>query len=69
MSSDKIVQGMNVIGADGVHVGIVEGIEGDRVRLAMCDSGEGPLKGHTHFIDCGLVAVALEEERRGKQVL
>ena len=45
-----------VIGADGVHVGTVDGIEGDRIKLTKKDSGEGSHKGHHHFIDKGLVA-------------
>jgi hypothetical protein len=47
---------MEVIGADGVHVGTVDTIEGDRIKLAKKDSGEGSHKGHHHYIDRGLVA-------------
>jgi hypothetical protein len=73
---------MEVIGADGVHVGTVDRVEGGRIKLARADSGEGHHKGHHHFIDVGLVAdiegqkvrlsanaavaVTLEEERSGK---
>lgn len=73
---------MEVIGADGVHVGTVDRIENDRIKLTRADSGEGQHKGHHHFIDLGLVAdvegqkvrlsanaavaVTLEEERSGK---
>ena len=52
----KIHAGMKVIGADGVHVGTVDGIEGRRIKLKKADSGEGSHKGHQHFIDQGLVA-------------
>jgi hypothetical protein len=52
----KIHTGMKVIGADGVHVGTVDGIEGRRIRLKKADSGEGSHKGHHHYIDEGLVA-------------
>ena len=45
-----------VIGADGVHVGTVDGVEGDRIKLTKADSGEGDHKGHHHFISGGLVA-------------
>ena len=52
----KIHAGMKVIGADGVPVGIVDGIEGRRIRLKTADSGQGSHKGHHHYIDEGLVA-------------
>ncbi|MGY4309007.1 hypothetical protein ACVIJ6_006250 [Bradyrhizobium sp. USDA 4369] len=47
---------MEVIGADGAHVGTVDGVEGHRIKLTRKDSGEGSHKGHHHFIDKGLVA-------------
>jgi hypothetical protein len=52
----KIHAGMKVIGADGVHVGTVDGVEGRRIKLTMADSGEGAHKGHHHYIDEGLIA-------------
>ena len=45
-----------VIGADGVHLGTVDRIEGDRIKLTKADSGEGSHEGHHHFIARGLVA-------------
>lgn len=56
MITDKISQNMEVIGADGVHVGNVDGVANGRIKLAKRDSGEGQHKGHAHFIDLGLVA-------------
>ncbi|MGY3452874.1 DUF2171 domain-containing protein [Bradyrhizobium sp. USDA 4353] len=47
---------MEVIGADGVHVGTVDRVDGNRIKLTKKDSGEGGHKGHHHFIDKGLVA-------------
>lgn len=47
---------MEVIGADGAHVGTVDRVEGKRIKLTKADSGEGSHKGHHHFIDGGLVA-------------
>lgn len=52
----KIREHMEVIGADGVHVGTVDKVEGNRIKLTRKDSGEGSHKGHHHFIDGGLVA-------------
>ena len=47
---------MAVVGADGVHVGTVDKVEGNRIRLSKKDSGQGSHKGHHHFINGGLVA-------------
>ncbi len=41
-----------IIGADGVHVGAVDHVDGDRLKLTKKDSVDG----HHHFIDGGLVA-------------
>ena len=81
MSVSQIKEHMEVIGADGVHIGTVDSVENGRIKLAKVDSGEGRHKGHHHFVDLGLVAdvegqkvrlsavaavaVTLEEERSG----
>jgi hypothetical protein len=52
----EIREHMEVIGADGVHVGTVDRVEGNRIKLTKKDSGEGAHKGHHHFIARGLVA-------------
>ncbi len=45
-----------VIGADGVHVGTVDGVEGDRIKLARDGNGaEAGEAGH-RFIPLNLVA-------------
>ena len=53
---NKIKEHMEVIGADGVHVGTVDRVENGKIKLTKADSGEGKHKGHHHFIDLGLVA-------------
>lgn len=45
-----------VIGADGTHVGTVDHVEGNRIKLTKADSGEGSHKGHHHFVPLALVA-------------
>jgi hypothetical protein len=55
-SANGIREHMEVIGADGVHVGTVDRVEGDRIKLTKRDSGEGSHKGHHHYISLGLVA-------------
>ena len=47
---------MEVIGADGVHVGTVDRVEGDRIKLTKPDSGVGGHQGHHHYIDRAIVA-------------
>jgi len=51
-----IKQHMEVIGADGVHVGTVDRVDGARIKLTKQDSGEGSHKGHHHFVPRSLVA-------------
>ena len=53
---EDIKEHMEVIGADGVHVGTVDHLDGDRIKLTKADSGEGSHKGHHHYISRGLVA-------------
>jgi len=55
-SFENIREHMEVIGADGVHVGTVDRIEGDRIKLTKKDSGQGGHDGHHHFISRGLIA-------------
>jgi hypothetical protein len=84
MNDARIKEHMEVIGADGVHIGTVDRVEGRRIRLAKADSGEGHHKGHHHYVDLsfvadvegqkvrlsaiGAVAVTFEEEKSGKSV-
>jgi hypothetical protein len=45
-----------VIGADGVHVGTVDHVDGSRIKLTKKDSGQGEHEGHHHYISSGLIA-------------
>ena len=63
MTIDQIREGMEVIGADGVHLGTVDRVEGRRIKLTRADSGQGSHEGHHHFLSAGLVA-----EVEGEQV-
>ncbi len=49
-----IKEHMEVIGADGVHLGTVDKVEGDRIKLTRADSGSHA--DHHHYISGGLVA-------------
>lgn len=48
----QIKEHANVIGADGVHVGTVDHLQGDRIKLTKRDSGDQ----RHHYISTGLVA-------------
>jgi len=56
---------MEVVGADGVHIGTVDKLEGHRIKLTKKDSGEGAHKGHYPYIDRGLVAGVEGEKATG----
>jgi hypothetical protein len=52
---DQIREHMEVIGADGVHIGTVDRVEGNRIKLIRADSGIIHTD-HHHSIPRGLVA-------------
>ena len=52
---DGIREHMEVIGADGVHLGTVDRVEGNRIKLIRPDSGVGHEQ-HHHYIPSGLIA-------------
>jgi len=52
VDSNEIKEHAAVIGADGVHVGTVDHVQGDRIKLTKRDSGDG----RHHYISTGLVA-------------
>ena len=52
----KIREHMEVIGADGVHIGTVDRVDGDSIKLTKKDSGQGSHEGHHHYLARGLVA-------------
>lgn len=54
--AEEIREHMEVIGADGVHLGTVDRVEGDRIKLTRPDSGLGSHQGHHHYLPLGLVA-------------
>lgn len=81
VDATEIQEHAEIIGADGVHVGTVDHVDGRRIKLTKADSGQGGHEGHHHYIDIGLVAdiedgtvrlsanadvaVTLEEEESG----
>ena len=78
----QVSEHMEIVGADGVRVGTVDKVEGDRIKMTKPDSGSH--EGHHHYISGGLVAavengkvrlsangdaaVLLEEEKGGQGI-
>jgi hypothetical protein len=52
---EDIREHMEVIGADGVHIGTVDRVEDDRIKLIRADSGIAHTD-HHHSLPPGLVA-------------
>jgi hypothetical protein len=52
---EDIREHMEVIGADGVHLGTVDRVEDNRIKLIRADSGVKH-QGEHHYIPRGLVA-------------
>jgi hypothetical protein len=78
----QVKEHMEVVGADGIRVGTVDSVSGDRIKLTKADSGSH--RHHHHYISGGLVAAVegdkvrlsanadnaalLEEERGGESL-
>jgi hypothetical protein len=54
--AEQVRDHMEVIGADGVHLGTVDRLDGERIKLTRADSGMGGHSGHHHYIPCALIA-------------
>ncbi len=52
--ASSIREHMTIVGADGAHLGTVDKVEGNRIKLTKADSGSH--EGHHHYISLGLVA-------------
>ena len=52
---EDVKEHMEIIGADGVHLGTVDRVDGDRIKMTRKDSGVGHEE-HHHYIPRGLVA-------------
>ena len=79
----QVREHMEIVGADEVHVGTVDRVEGDRIKMTKPDSGSH--SGHHHYVSGGLVAavegnrvrlsanadaaVLLEEEKGGEGIM
>jgi hypothetical protein len=50
----EIKENMKIVGQDGKHVGTVDRVEGDRIKLSKSDAPPGWRDRH-HYMDKGLV--------------
>ena len=50
----QVTENMEVIGADGVHIGTVDKVEGKRIKLNKTDRGAH--QDHHHYLSEGLIA-------------
>jgi hypothetical protein len=64
VNTKSIREHMEIIGADGVHIGTVDKVEGDRIKLTKKDSGQGSHEGHHHYIASSLIAEVEGDEVR-----
>jgi len=56
VDASSIQEHAEVIGADGVHVGTVDHVDGDRIKLSKADSGQFEGQGGKHhWLPLGLV--------------
>lgn len=79
----QVREHMDIVGADGVHVGTVDKVDGNRIKMTKPDSGSH--SGHHHYLSGGLVAavegdkvrltansdaaILLEEEKGGGAIM
>jgi hypothetical protein len=60
MHVEQIKEGLEVVGSDGAHVGTVDALVGQLLKLNKNDPGSN---GFHHYLDIGLV-VAVDEKIR-----
>ncbi len=56
INASEIKEHAEVVGADGVHVGTVDRVECDRIKLTKADNGKAGHQGHHHFIPLDMVS-------------
>ena len=58
IDASQIREHAEVISADGIHVGTVDRVEGDRIKLTKRENPAGH-QDHHHFIALDLVAIVI----------
>lgn len=59
ISASDIREHMKVVGADGQHVGTVDRVEGERIKLTKSDPAAG---GQHHYIELSEVSKVKDDE-------
>jgi hypothetical protein len=60
MDKSQIREHMKVVGADGRHIGTVDRVEGDNIKLSKSDSADG----HHHIVNIADIADIKNDEIR-----
>lgn len=55
VEASEIKEHMEIVGADGVHVGKVDGVEGDRIKMVRKDEQHGQDDSHHHYVQLSAV--------------
>ena len=56
VEASSITEHMEIVGADGVHVGIVDHMDGQRIKMKKQDEAHGVKMDHHHYIPLADVA-------------
>lgn len=59
INASQIKEHMEIKGSDGSHVGTVDRVEGNRIKLTKSDPAAG---GQHHYLDLGMVDEVKDEE-------
>jgi hypothetical protein len=62
-NASRIQEHMSVVGSDGGHVGTVDRLEGDRIKLTRGDDPDGSGR-HHHYLPVSAVASVSGQEVR-----
>lgn len=56
VNASEIKEDMEIVGADGVHVGKVDHMDGNRIKMARKDPAHGQDDKHHHYLQMSSVA-------------
>lgn len=56
VNASEIKEHMDIVGADGVHVGKVDHMDGDRIKMTRKDEEHGKDGDHHHYLPMAVVA-------------
>ena len=56
IDTTQITKDMEIVGADGIHVGIVDHLDDGRIKMRRADRGHGLDADHHHYVRLGNIA-------------